>query len=192
MSEIKFSVRSLPPQQFQQFLERPLDYVDLSVDDPRQPGKFEACENVMLGERLYDVANEGGSDEEAGNVDESGVWIGRIGRFVLIENDRGSVTYMAHPSVRAAQSNFSILAGDVADGDDVVIPPAGRMVAFPPIGERLSSEGMTKLLEEIKASAVPGSCVREYRALQGAIIAMGIALELAGERDRELVVPEGL
>jgi hypothetical protein len=55
------------------------------------PGKYEGNEDRVLAEILDGLALDG-CDEDYGSVSE-GQWVGRIGRFVVYEDDRGFFSY---------------------------------------------------------------------------------------------------
>jgi hypothetical protein len=65
----------------------------------RHPGKFEACEDQDLGEALYQLVNDGGCDDELGDVQDFG-WYGLVlpddagnAGYILFEDNNGFFEY---------------------------------------------------------------------------------------------------
>lgn len=69
------------------------------------PGKFEGNANPGLAEAIYDRAIAGWNDDVTGSIDWY-FYVGRLGRFLLYENDRGFVTLEEFPNEDAARAVF--------------------------------------------------------------------------------------
>lgn len=54
------------------------------------PGKFEGTSDERIAEGLYSLSLDGLCDEQRSTVD---TWYGRIGRFIIWEDDRGFFGY---------------------------------------------------------------------------------------------------
>lgn len=54
-------------------------------------GKYEGCDDYELALMLDELSLDG-TDEEFGSVEE-GAWHGRVGRFIIQEDDRGFFSY---------------------------------------------------------------------------------------------------
>jgi hypothetical protein len=74
------------------------------------PGKFQANKDEELAEELHQICNEGGCDDEIGDVQELG-WSGLITdyknrHFVVEEDNEGFFTYHEYKTAAAARKEF--------------------------------------------------------------------------------------
>lgn len=81
-------------------------------------GKFEACANSELGEKLYEMTMTG-CDQELGEVDNFG-WYGLLldidGKsYIVNEDNNGFFTYTEYDNSVSAQLAFSRLENDYED-----------------------------------------------------------------------------
>lgn len=85
------------------------------------PGKFEGNANPGLAQAIYERSlDTSWLDDETGSV-EWRYWVGLLGRFILLEDDRGFVYLEEHSSRDQARIRFDIEANDYAewcDGND--------------------------------------------------------------------------
>ena len=82
------------------------------------PGKFEGNANPGLTEALYTASlDTSWIDEETGRADGPCGWAGRIGRFVLFEDDRGFVESLEFLTVESAEKAFATIDFDLEDGE---------------------------------------------------------------------------
>jgi hypothetical protein len=86
-------------------------------------GKFEACANQELAEKLYDITLDGGCDAELGDVQDFG-WYGLIieddKAYIVNENNDGFFTYTEYTSMLAARKAWLNIEADYNDFNESI------------------------------------------------------------------------
>jgi len=91
------------------------------------PGKFEACDDQLLAQGLYQHVQDGWINDQAGSVSENGVWIGLLESvpftddnpddgchsYIVHEDDQGFFTYKEYSTVEEAREKFANIAGRI-------------------------------------------------------------------------------
>jgi hypothetical protein len=115
----EIAVSLMSDEAIEELLLRAPDGYELVTASPRQPGKFEMAANHELAEALWDRMAD--AEDEDGDVQSPHGFFARIGRFIVMEDDRGFVTYEEHPGEDDAIRDFSRrqIAFDAWDHDDL-------------------------------------------------------------------------
>lgn len=90
-----------------------------------RPGKFEGCSDQDAGESLHEMCGNG-PDDEAGSVQENGVWYGLLcetgikgaENVICSEDDYGFFDYTVFKTERAARQAFAEIQAELSESED--------------------------------------------------------------------------